>query len=141
MPGAGRVLPCILKWVSPCDDKCYTARVSDLLVLQVGAPMKAHWTDLLAPTHFWDDGQTAAEHARGALHLSIAKQLYNAPSKKKLVDQAMKSAISNEVLEIKSGVGPEAVVVAEKWATDLEAEVKHLRAKAECLKATLEDAE
>ncbi|RWW13802.1 hypothetical protein GW17_00022466 [Ensete ventricosum] len=47
----------------------------------------------------------------------------------------------NEVLEIKSGVGPKAVVVAEKRATDLEAEVKHLRAKAECLKATLEDAE
>ncbi|RRT38497.1 hypothetical protein B296_00038704 [Ensete ventricosum] len=43
------------------------------------------------------------------------------------------------VLELKSGMGLNEVVATEKHATDLEVEVKHLRAKVEHLKAALRD--
>ncbi|RZR89911.1 hypothetical protein BHM03_00017733 [Ensete ventricosum] len=67
--------------------------------LQVGAPMKACWTDLLILVHFWDEGLIATEYARGTLHPSI----------------------------LKSGVGLDAVEAAEKRVSDMEVEVKQLR--------------
>ncbi|RRT41963.1 hypothetical protein B296_00057410, partial [Ensete ventricosum] len=59
--------------------KYFAAQVFDLPGLQVGAPMKACWTDLLILVHFWDEGLIATEYARGTLHPSIVKQLYSAP--------------------------------------------------------------
>ncbi|RWV89556.1 hypothetical protein GW17_00048287 [Ensete ventricosum] len=139
------------------DGKYFATRVSDLSGPQAGAPLKARWIDLLAPTRFWDDGLITSEYARGMLHPSIAKQLYSAPSEE-LVDQVMKSmvhdaghvikmlsernfALRNEVLELKSGVSPDTVVAAEKRAINLEVDVKHLKAKVEHLKAALGDTE
>ncbi|RWW76564.1 hypothetical protein BHE74_00015342 [Ensete ventricosum] len=125
--------------------------------------MKVCWTDLLAPTHLWDDRLVIAEFARGTLHPFISKQLYGASSEE-LVDQAMKSMVwnlhfstsladrvhdanriiemlsernftlRNEVLDIKLGVGPEAIVAAEKRVVDLEV-------KLACTKAALGDTE
>ncbi|RRT60382.1 hypothetical protein B296_00016081 [Ensete ventricosum] len=65
--------------------KYFAAWVTDLPGLEIGAPMKVCWIDLLAPSYFWDDGLVAVKYARGMLPPSIAKQLYGAPSKE-LID-------------------------------------------------------
>ncbi|RRT59035.1 hypothetical protein B296_00015221 [Ensete ventricosum] len=44
-----------------------------------------------------------------------------------------------KVLELKLGVGPDAMATVKKWAVDLKVEVKRLRAEVEHLKAALED--
>ncbi|RWW78922.1 hypothetical protein BHE74_00012823 [Ensete ventricosum] len=110
--------------------------------VEVAAPMKAHWTNLLALACLWNDGPIVVKYARGTLYSSVARQLYGAPSEG-LVDQVMKSmvwvaslaclsernvSLRAEVLELKSSVGLEVVTIAEKRATDLEAKVDQLKA-------------
>ncbi|RWW66023.1 hypothetical protein BHE74_00026633 [Ensete ventricosum] len=50
-------------------------------------------------------------------------------------------ALRNKVLKLKSGMGSNAMATTEKWVTNLEVEMKRLRAKVECLKAALGDTE
>ncbi|RZR92335.1 hypothetical protein BHM03_00020643 [Ensete ventricosum] len=72
--------------------------------VEVAAPMKAHWTNLLALACLWNDGPIVVKYARGTLYSSVARQLYGAPSEG-LVDQVMKSMVWVTIAEYKVSWG------------------------------------
>ncbi|RRT47082.1 hypothetical protein B296_00031560 [Ensete ventricosum] len=76
-------------------------------------PLKACWTNLVGSSRVWIDGPLVAEYVRGALHPSLTKQLYEAPSEE-LMNQAAKLVVW--------------VYTTEKRAIELGAEVEQLKA-------------
>ncbi|RWW52600.1 hypothetical protein BHE74_00040966 [Ensete ventricosum] len=65
--------------------------MSDLPEVEVGGLSKARWSNLPPSTWLWASELVTTEFMKGALHLTITRQLYGAPSKE-LVDQAAKDA-------------------------------------------------
>ncbi|RRT62542.1 hypothetical protein B296_00026830 [Ensete ventricosum] len=99
------------------EDRYFATRIADPSKTEAGGLLKVRWSNLPTSVWFWTDGSIAVEYARGALHPTITKQLYGAPSKE-LVDGATKLAIDKSSKKM---------AVVEKRATVLEAEVSHLK--------------
>ena len=55
--------------------------MADLPVEEPRAPYADRWSALKADNRPWADGETAQEFVRGALHPSLAKELYSSDSK------------------------------------------------------------
>ncbi|RWW52632.1 hypothetical protein BHE74_00040920 [Ensete ventricosum] len=73
-------------------DRYFVAQISELPRLVAEGPLKPRWPNLTNSTRVWTERPIAAEYVRGALHPSLAKQLYESPFEE-LMDQAAKSAV------------------------------------------------
>ncbi|RZS18957.1 hypothetical protein BHM03_00051290, partial [Ensete ventricosum] len=101
-------------------DRYFVAQISELPRLVAEGPLKPRWPNLTNSTRVWTERPIAAEYVRGALHPSLAKQLYESPFEE-LMDQAAKSAVW-------ASAGSEAMAAAKKRAIKLSAEVDRLMA-------------
>ncbi|RZS09787.1 hypothetical protein BHM03_00040917 [Ensete ventricosum] len=72
-------------------DKYFLAQISDLPRSEAESPLKVRWPNFLASTRVCNDRPLAIEYVRGALYLSMAKQLYGT-SFEELTDQTAKLA-------------------------------------------------
>ncbi|RZS03894.1 hypothetical protein BHM03_00034133, partial [Ensete ventricosum] len=73
-------------------DRYFAAHISKLLPAEAEEQQKVWWLNFTSSTQVWTNELVAAEYVRGALHPTLAKQLYEYSSEE-LMDQAAKSTV------------------------------------------------
>ncbi|RWV85552.1 hypothetical protein GW17_00052645 [Ensete ventricosum] len=80
-------------------------------------PLVPRWSTISGSILFWIEGPLSGEYLWGALHPTLAKQVYECSSE--------------ELMNRAGNVGQELVATAERQVKELEAEIKRMRAELE----------
>ncbi|RRT35243.1 hypothetical protein B296_00039447 [Ensete ventricosum] len=132
----------------PADASGSTARTSadkgkGIVELGEGEdPLVSRWSTISTSNPFWTEGPLSGEYLRGALHPTLAKQVYECSSEE-LMNRAGKSAAWHEKIlalraankELKASVGQELAAAAERQVKELEAEIERMRTELESLRS------
>ncbi|RWW62801.1 hypothetical protein BHE74_00030044 [Ensete ventricosum] len=102
-------------------------------------PLVSRWSTISASNLFWTEGPLSGEYLRGALHPTLAKQVYECSSEE-LMNRVGKSAIWILALravnkELKASVGQELAAAAERQVKLMEAEIERMRTELESLRS------
>ncbi|RRT76979.1 hypothetical protein B296_00029360 [Ensete ventricosum] len=132
----------------------------DLPVGDPDAPLQVRWSSLKQGTQVWADGLALGEYARGVVFSVLATDLYTSPSEV-LIDRALKSMVltqhycmaladrvhdvgwiistmdnkieglKKEIVDLRAGLGPKAIVAAKQRAAEAQALVDDLKVELE----------
>ncbi|RZS24090.1 hypothetical protein BHM03_00057124 [Ensete ventricosum] len=94
-------------------------------------PLVSRWPTISGSSWFWTEGPLSGEYLQGALHPTLAKQVYECSSEE-LMNRAGNQhekilALRAANKELKASVGQESTVATERRAKELEAEIEGMR--------------
>ncbi|RZS13492.1 hypothetical protein BHM03_00045092 [Ensete ventricosum] len=145
-------------------DRYFTSIMTRLKCIEGEDPLVPRWSTISGSSPLWTVGPLSGEYLRGALHPTLAKQVYECSSKE-LMNRAGKSAVwglhfvnalinrvhdvgrlvrsQHEKImalratnkELKASVGQELAAAAEQRVKELEAEIERMRTELESLKS------
>ncbi|RZS16608.1 hypothetical protein BHM03_00048622 [Ensete ventricosum] len=141
-------------------DRYFVSIMTQLNSVEGEDPLVPRWSTISRSSPFWTEGPLSGEYLPGALHPTLAKQVYECSSKE-LMKRAGKSAVwglhsvnalidqvhdasrlvrsqYEKILvlqaankELKASVAQELAAIAERRAKELEAEIKRMRTELE----------
>ncbi|RRT37123.1 hypothetical protein B296_00036348 [Ensete ventricosum] len=90
-------------------------------------PLVSRWSTISTSNLLWTEGSLSGEYLQGALHPTLAKQVYECSSEE-LMNRAGKSAIW-------ASVDQELAAAAERQVKEMEAEIERMRTELESLRS------
>ncbi|RWW44609.1 hypothetical protein BHE74_00049616 [Ensete ventricosum] len=145
-------------------DRYFVSIMTQLNSVEGEDPLVPRWSTISRSSPFWTEGPLSGEYLPGALHPTLAKQVYECSSKE-LMKRAGKSTVwglhsvnalidqvhdasrlvqsqYEKILvlqaankELKASVAQELATIAERRAKELEAEIKRMRTELESLRS------
>ncbi|RWW76548.1 hypothetical protein BHE74_00015349 [Ensete ventricosum] len=108
-------------------DRYFASIITRLKCVEGEDSLVPRWSTISGSSPFWTEGALSGEYLRGALHPTLAKQVYECSSEE-LMNRVSKSAVW-------ASVGQELVATVERRVKELEAKIKRMHTELESLES------